>query len=966
MKMMSMAQTMRKTSVVVLQEEEDLTSSATHRAPAPPPREVVRVRLRLTPAPVATAEDAARGGKMPPPPPLSCEQEEACVEQEGRGGPCPLLLRRGATPDDQELQRRRRALAGERAGAVTVAGEAGLLDGARHAERGHRRGPFGHGQAEGGLAVEGGGPRRELAKMPTKAGTSCPEPEPEGPVASHAQPLNPEGLSSPTAVARRGRRARSGGQGYGAGCSGAGGSGRVQRGRSTAAEPLLRAAARRRLGVDAAWRLQQARARLGRLEAWPPSRPVQFYIHYWLLRNLVAITRKSIKRQLLALKVKISSHRSHSNCYIMSLAAVASPHFPPSWAYQIRMAASQGQFLHAISLFLQMRASVAPRSSVPASLPAALKSCAGLGLCTLAASLHALAIRSGSFADRFTANALLNLCIKLPGFHHPFGTNGPSGEGGLESAAYESMRKVFDEMLKRDAVSWNTLILGCAEHKRHQEALSMVREMWRDGFMPDTFTLSTVLPIFAECADIKRGMVVHGYAIKNGFDNDVFVGSSLIDMYANCTQMDYSMKVFDSFSDCDAVLWNSMLAGYAQNGSVEEALGIFRRMLQAGVRPVPVTFSSLIPAFGNLSLLRLGKQLHAYLIRARFNDNIFISSSLIDMYCKCGNVDIARRVFNGIQSPDIVSWTAMIMGYALHGPTTEAFVLFERMELGNVKPNHITFLAVLTACSHAGLVDNGWKYFNSMSNQYGFVPSLEHCAALADTLGRAGDLDEAYNFISEMKIKPTSSVWSTLLRACRVHKNTVLAEEVAKKIFELEPKSMGSHVILSNMYSASGRWNEAAQLRKSMRIKGMKKEPACSWIEVKNKLHVFIAHDKSHPWYDRIIDALNVYSEQMIRQGYVPNMEDVLQDIEEEQKREGQPPLDASAIYNSSLRHFEISDSKFPLHSISLSYDNLAWMLALVEISADLWSIRSALQGTEEIGCLVYFPCVIKLFVLEE
>uniref|UniRef100_A0A0E0LMM6 DYW domain-containing protein n=1 Tax=Oryza punctata TaxID=4537 RepID=A0A0E0LMM6_ORYPU len=582
----------------------------------------------------------------------------------------------------------------------------------------------------------------------------------------------------------------------------------------------------------------------------------------------------------------MSSHRSHSNCYIMSLAAVASPHFPPSWAYQIRMAASQGQFLHAIYLFLQMRASVVPRSSVPASLPAALKSCAALGLCTLAASLHALAIRSGSFADRFTANALLSLCIKLPGFHHPFGKDGTSGEGGLESAAFESMRKVFDEMLERDAVSWNTLILGYGEHKRHREALTMVREMWRDGFMPNSFTLSTVLPIFAECADIKRGMVVHGYAIKNGFDNDVFVGSSLIHMYANCTEMDYSMKVFDSFSDCDTILWNSMLAGYAQNGSVEEALGIFRRMLQAGVRPVPVTFSSLIPACGNLSLLCLGKQLHAYLIRARFSENIFISSSLIDMYCKCGNVSIARRVFNAIQSPDIVSWTAMIMGYALHGPATEAFVLFERMELGNVKPNYITFLAVLTACSHAGLVDKGWKYFNSMSDQYGFVPSLEHCAALADTLGRAGDLDKAYNFISEMKIKPTSSVWSTLLRACRVHKNTVLAEEVAKKIFELEPKSMGSHVILSNMYSASGRWNEAAHLRKSMRIKGMKKEPACSWIEVKNKLHVFIAHDKSHPWYDMIIDALNVYSEQMIHQGYVPNMEDVLQDIEEEQKRD--------------------------------------------------------------------------------
>ncbi|KAL5216618.1 hypothetical protein ABZP36_008019 [Zizania latifolia] len=570
----------------------------------------------------------------------------------------------------------------------------------------------------------------------------------------------------------------------------------------------------------------------------------------------------------------------------MSLAAAASPPFPPSWAYPIRVAASQGQFHHAISLFLQMRASVAPRSSVPASLPAALKSCEALGLRALGASLHALAIRSCAFADCFTANALLNLYIKLPGLHHPSGTHGPSGKGGAESVTLEGARKVFDEMLNRDVVSWNTLILGCAENGRHQDALCMVKEMWREGFKPDSFTMSSVLPILAEHADITKGMVVHGFAIKNGLDADVFVGSSLIDMYANCTRMDYSVKVFDSLPDRDAILWNSMLAGCAQNGLVNAALRIFRQMLHAGVRPVPVTFSSLIPACGNLALLCLGKQLHAYVIRGRFNDNMFITSSLIDMYSKCGNISIARHIFDGIQSPDIVSWTAMIMGYALHGPATEALVLFERMEMGNVKPNHLTFLAVLTACSHAGLVNKGWEYFNGMSDQYGIVPSLEHCAALADILGRAGELDEAYNFISNMKIKPTASVWSTLLRACRVHKNTILAEEVAKKIFELEPRSMGSHVILSNVYSASGRWNEAAHLRKSMRNKGMKKEPACSWIEVKNKLHVFVTHDKSHPWYNRIVDALNVYSEQMRHLGYVPNMEDVFQDIEEEQKRD--------------------------------------------------------------------------------
>ncbi|CAO2035767.1 unnamed protein product [Urochloa humidicola] len=558
-------------------------------------------------------------------------------------------------------------------------------------------------------------------------------------------------------------------------------------------------------------------------------------------------------------------------------AAACAPPPPPllSWAYQIRVAAAQGHFRDAVSVFLRMRASAAPRSSVPASLPAALKSCAALGLRALGASLHGLAVRSGAFADRFTANALLNFYCKLPDtYPHP---------SGVTSA--ESVRKVFDEMLERDVVSWNTLVLGYAEEGRHQEALGLVRKMWRVGFRPDSFTLSSVLPIFAECADVKRGMEAHGFAIRNGFDSDVFVGSSLIDMYANCTRTDYSIKVFDNLPESDPILWNSMLAGCAQNGSVVEALRIFRRMLQAGVRPVPVTFSSLIPVCGNLASLRFGRQLHAFVIQSGFEDNAFISSSLIDMYCKCGEISIARHIYDRMPSPDIVSWTAMIMGYALHGPAREALVLFERMELENMKPNHITFLAVLTACSHAGLVDKGRKYFNSMSDQYGIVPTLEHCAAFADILGRVGELDEAYNFISKMQIKPTASVWSTLLRACRVHKNTSLAEEVAKKIMKLEPRSIGSHVVLSNVYSISGRWNEAARLRKSMRNKGMKKDPACSWIEVKRKLHVFVAHDRSHPWYDTIIDALNVFSEQMARQGYVPNTEDVFQDIEEEQKK---------------------------------------------------------------------------------
>ncbi|KAL5784620.1 hypothetical protein ACOSQ2_007012 [Xanthoceras sorbifolium] len=449
----------------------------------------------------------------------------------------------------------------------------------------------------------------------------------------------------------------------------------------------------------------------------------------------------------------------------------------------------------------------------------------------------------------------------------------------------DSVRKVFEEMPTRDLVSWNTVIVGLARSGLYEEALKMVREMGNANLKPDTYTLSSVLPIFAEHVDVIKGKEIHGYAIRHGLDTNVYIGSSLIDMYAKCTLVENSRRVFCLLPQRDRISWNSIIAGFVQNGMFDEGLKFFRQMLLAKIKPRHVSFSSIMPACAHMTTLHLGKQLHGCIIRNGYDDNVFIASSLVDMYAKCGNIRLARCIFDKMELQDMVSWTAIIMGYALQGNADDAIALFKQMEEEGVKANSVAFVAVLTACSHAGLIDKAWSYFNSMTQNYGIIPGLEHYTAVADLLGRAGKLEEAYEFISSMHVRPTGSIWSTLLSACRVHKNVELAEKVAEKIFMTDPDNLGAYVLLSNVYSAARRWKDAARLRCSMRNKGMKKTPAASWIEVKNKVHAFAAGDESHPCYDKINKALKVLLELMEREGYLPDTKEVLHDVEEEQKK---------------------------------------------------------------------------------
>ncbi|KAK4770086.1 hypothetical protein SAY87_030618 [Trapa incisa] len=564
-----------------------------------------------------------------------------------------------------------------------------------------------------------------------------------------------------------------------------------------------------------------------------------------------------------------------------------------AWKSVIRCCASAGLSEVAIGYFSQMLASgKRPDQKV---FPSVLKSCTLLRDEKLCEAIHGCVVKVGSEEDLYTGNALMNMYAKfhgMAGFENEeievFDEMHESNRTyvGRGCSRKDSVRKVFDLMPTRDVVSWNTVIAGNAQNGLYEEAMMMVRKMAETNLPPDSYTLSSILPIFAEYVDVNKGKEIHCYTIRHGFESDVFIASSLIDMYAKCSRVEDSIHVFRLMPHRDSISWNSTIAACVQNAMFDEGLKYFRFMIKHRMKLMPVTFSSIIPACAHLTALQLGKQLHGYITRAGFINNIFIASSLVDMYAKCGKVEMARHLLNGMGQHDMVSWTAMIMGYALNGHALEAISLFKKMEMDGVRPNYVSFIAVLTACSHAGLVTEAQEYFDGMSKDYGISPGLEHYAAMADLLGRAGKLQEAYELISRMEFEPPGSLWSTLLAACRVHRNVELAENVIDRITRVDPDNIGTLVIMSNIYSAAKRYEDAARVRIMIKQKGFRKTPACSWIEVKNKVHAFIAGDESHPFYGKIKEVLQALLDQMEREGYAPDLSEVLHDMGDDEKRQ--------------------------------------------------------------------------------
>ncbi|KNA07198.1 hypothetical protein SOVF_174060, partial [Spinacia oleracea] len=450
----------------------------------------------------------------------------------------------------------------------------------------------------------------------------------------------------------------------------------------------------------------------------------------------------------------------------------------------------------------------------------------------------------------------------------------------------DDARHVFDEMPERNVVSWTAMISGYSQNGFSSEALSLFVQMLRSGTEPNEFTLATTLPCCTGDCGLDYGRQIHSVIIRYNYESHVFVGSSLLDMYAKAGKIHEAQRVFDGLVERDVVSCTAMIAGYAQLGFDVEAVELFRRLLKEGMSSNYVTYTSLLTALSGLAALDQGKQVHNHILRRELVSYVVLQNSMIDMYAKCGNLMYARRVFDRIPERSVISWNAMLVGYSKHGMGSNVIELFKLMRAeGKVKPDSVTFLAVLSGCSHGGMEDTGLGIFDEMVAQKdGFMPNIEHYGCVVDLLGRSGRLEQALKFIDEMPYKPTAAIWGSLLGACKVHSNIDVGEYVGSKLVEIEPENAGNYVILSNLYASAGRWEEVRNLRELMKEKAVSKEPGRSWIEIDQTLHTFHASDRSHPRKDEVQMKVKELLVRLKEAGYEPDLSCVLYDVEDEQK----------------------------------------------------------------------------------
>ncbi|KZV34703.1 pentatricopeptide repeat-containing protein mitochondrial [Dorcoceras hygrometricum] len=494
--------------------------------------------------------------------------------------------------------------------------------------------------------------------------------------------------------------------------------------------------------------------------------------------------------------------------------------------------------------------------------------------------VHQYVFSNGYEPKTFLVNSLLNMYVKF--------------------RLLGEAQALFDQMPEKNVISWTTMIAAYSNTELYFKAFQMLILMIRDGVKPNMYTYSSVL---RSCKELTNLMQLHCCIIKVGLESDVFVKSALIDVYSKLSEMEGALYIFNEMVTRDPVVWNTIIGGFAQNSNGDEALNLFIRMKRSGFWADQSTLTSVLRACTSLALLELGRQIHANVIK--FNRDLVLNNALLDMYCKCGSLKDANRTFTRMAEKDVISWSTMIIGFAQNGYSKKSLVLFEEMKASGTRPNYITILGVLFACSHAGLVEDGEQYFKSMKMLYGIDPGREHYGCMIDLLGRAGKLKEAMKLIHEMTSEPDAVTWRTLLSACKVHRDMDLAEYAAKQVLKLDSQDVGTYILLSNIYANTQRWEDVACLRNSMKDVGIKKEPGCSWIEVNKKIHAFILGDRSHPQVNSIYQELNKIICRLKEEGYVPDTNFVLQDVEGEQ-------METSLLYHSEKLAITFGIMSFP------------------------------------------------------
>lgn len=404
-------------------------------------------------------------------------------------------------------------------------------------------------------------------------------------------------------------------------------------------------------------------------------------------------------------------------------------------------------------------------------------------------------------------------------------------------------KQIFDRLNQNSVVSWTVMIAGCIRCSEINEGVRLFVEMMEENVFPSEIT---ILSLIIECGlvgALELGKWLHAYVLRNGFELSFAISNALIDMYGKCGEIRSARTLFDRMTSKDVMTWNAAISAYTQAHCIHKAFELFIHMKVSKVRPNEVTMVGLLSLCTEAGSLEMGKWLHSYIEKQGLEVDVILKTALVDMYAKCGDVNGAYGLFSEAMYRDICMWNAMMTGYGMHGCGEEALILFIDMERSGVKPSDITFIGLLNACSHAGLVTEGKRVFNKMVHGFGLVPKIEHYGCMVDLLGRAGLLDEAHELIKSMPLRPNIIVWGALLAASELHKNPNMGDIAARQLLEIEPQNCGYNVLMSNLYAVANRWNDVARIRRAMKEIRMRKEPGFSSVEVNGLVHKFVTGD---------------------------------------------------------------------------------------------------------------------------
>ncbi|KAL4575879.1 hypothetical protein LXL04_011966 [Taraxacum kok-saghyz] len=493
------------------------------------------------------------------------------------------------------------------------------------------------------------------------------------------------------------------------------------------------------------------------------------------------------------------------------------------WNIVIRCFSQSDRPVFALHLFDEMRDQGLIGNNLTSIF--VLKACGRVQDASFGGKIHTHSIKMGFGSYLYVSNSLI----------HMYASCGQLG----------CAKRVFDEMPERDLVSWNSIICGYSQLNRYKEVLHLFNLLQEADLVPDSVTMVKVILACINIGDKSIGLSMANYIKENNIEIDVYLGNTLIDMHGRHGSMDLAREVFDQMEERNMVSWNAMISGYTKSGDLtnarklfdempkrdviswttmitgysqahqfSDALTLFINMMNTNIKPDEITVASVLSACAHLGSIDMGKSVHYYIRKNKIKQDLHVNNSLIDMYCKCGSTENALQVFDEMHHKDSVSWTSVISGLAVNGNVNYALELFSKMLKSNINPTHGTFIGVLLACAHGGMVDKGLEYFESMKRDYGLQPEMKHYGCVVDLLSRSGDVERAYEFMQEMPMDPDVVIWRMLLGACKVQGNMVVGEIVSKRLLDLDPCNSGNYVLSSNIYAGGERWDDAMRMRK--------------------------------------------------------------------------------------------------------------------------------------------------------